>query len=123
MAAALFAGNRNDDAWREANVALQTDPGNPVSRFIRGEINLQRGRVDQALEDFRAAVATDSLHAGATLRIAMIDLELARGRPEVIDEAVAMAQRASRLAESEDPDLHRQALDVLARAEAARQSR
>lgn len=122
LTGAYFVSHRAEDAWREANAVLRLDSTNAVCRFIRGELRLQRGDPSGALEDYRAAIASDSTHFGAMIRVATLDLAQPE-RPGALEEALAMSRRAATSTAATDPGFRQQALDLAGRAQAALQSR
>jgi hypothetical protein len=118
LTGAYFVAHRAEDAWREANAVLRLDSTNAVCRFIRGELRLQRGDPSGALQDYRAAIASDSTHFGAMIRAAALDLAQP-GQPGALEEALTLSRRAATSTAAADPGFRQQALDLARRAEAA----
>jgi tetratricopeptide (TPR) repeat protein len=67
---ALIAGGQYDEAQRLCERACQDSPGSPEPWFLRSEIHLQRGELEQARRSCGEALARSAAHAGARYNLA-----------------------------------------------------
>ena len=83
-----------DQAARELSRGISIKPGYPDGHHFLGLVHLQRGQYDQALACFEAALAAKPAYGRAA--VAVVEVELAAGRPDAARAAVDRARRLAR---------------------------
>jgi predicted Zn-dependent protease len=90
LSAQLYLRDRKiDEAAQAARRSLDADPRLPAAHYVAGTVALERGKLDEAEHDLRAAMSAPQLAAAARLQLARA--KLAQGQTS---DAVALASSA-----------------------------